>query len=423
VSKPIPKTRVGAPGTQQRRPPAMLNLLVRSEDGESFEVREITSPAAYLQLRPQRLPDDQWELAQLPSGVPGTKSYVLKSRKAENYLQVDEEERFLWGQMDGRASMQDIAVAYVMRYGSFDFEKIPQLISKLLQADLLTLRPMSRLREILARNRRNPAARAMAATLHAIERLNVSSRRWNDLFERIHRWGGWLIFTPVAVVGLVVLTAFGIRSLVHLWADLGAISSALGHHAIVAILALKLAFFLTVALHQLVHALACVHYRRRVKEVGFIIHHMVIPTFYADVTDLFMAPRRARIVNALTGPTVHLALGMLGVIWADSLTPGLLQACVAASAVLQLQSFLICIYPFSFLEMDGYHVLEDAVGMPRLAQESLQFIRGTLWKRLAAGRGFRRQEVVYLSYFALSLFSVVGVIGFDIWLILTAKHA
>jgi len=404
------------------RPPARLELLVRSEDGETFETREIASPAAYLQLRPQRLPDDQWELAQLPSGVPGTKKYVLKSRRAENYLQLDEEERFLWQQMDGRASMQDIAVAYVMRYGSFDFEKIPQLIRKLLLADLLTLRPMSRLRDILARNRRNPAARAMEAGIHAIERLNVSSRRWNDLFERIHRWGGWLLFTPAAVIGLIVLTAFGTRALVHLWNDLGAISSALGHHAIVAIIALKLAFFLTVALHQLVHALACVHYGRRVKEVGFIVHHLVVPTFYADVTDLFMASRRARVVNALAGPTVHLVLGMLGVIWANALGPGLLQACVAASAVLQLQSFIVCIYPFSFLEMDGYHVLEDAVGMPRLSQESSQFMRGTFLKRLALGR-FRRQEVVYLAYFTLSLLSVMAFVGLNAWLILSAKHA
>ena len=423
MSEPVPNTQAGAPGTQKRRPPAMLNLLVRSEDGESFETRHVSSPAAYLQLRPQRLPDEQWELAQLPSGVPGTKKYVLKSRRTEDYLALDEEERYLWGQMDGRASMQDIAVAYVMRYGSFDFEKIPQLIGKLLQADLLTLRPMSTLRDILERNKRNPAARAMVATLHAIERLNVSSRGWNDLFERIHRWGGWLIFTPAAVIGLAVLTAFGTRSLVRLWADLGAISSALGHHAIVAIIALKLVFFLTVALHQLVHALACVHYGRRVKEVGFIIHHMVVPTFYADVTDLFMASRRARIVNALTGPTVHLVLGMLGVIWADTLSPGLLQACVAASAVLQLQSFLVCIYPFSFLEMDGYHVLEDSVSMPRLSQESTHFVLGTLWKRLGVGRGFSRQEVVYLSYFALSLLSVVGFVGLNVWLIFSARHA
>jgi putative peptide zinc metalloprotease protein len=421
VSEPGPQAGFTAPGAAPR-PPARLQLLVRSEDGESFETREISSPAAYLQLRPQRLPDDQWELAQLPSGVPGTKKYVLKSRRAENYLQLDDEERFLWQQMDGRVSMQDIAVAYVRRYGSFDFEKIPQLIRKLLLADLLTLRPMSRLRDILARNRRNPAARALEAGLHAIERLNVSSRRWNELFERIHRWGGWLLFTPAAVVGLIVLTAFGTRALVHLWNDLGAISSALGHHAIVAIIALKLAFFLTVALHQLVHALACVHYGRRVKEVGFIIHHLIVPTFYADVTDLFMASRRARVVNALAGPTVHLVLGMLGVIWANALGPGLLQACVAASAVLQLQSFIVCIYPFSFLEMDGYHVLEDAVGMPRLSQDSSQFMRGTFLKRLAVGR-FRRQEVVYLAYFTLSLLSVMAFIGLNAWLILSAKHA
>jgi putative peptide zinc metalloprotease protein len=421
VSEPGPQAGFTTPGAAPP-PPARLELLVRSEDGESFETREIASPAAYLQLRPQRLPDEQWELAQLPSGVPGTKKYVLKSRRAENYLQLDEEERFLWHQMDGRVSMQDIAVAYVMRYGSFDFEKIPQLIRKLLLADLLTLRPMSRLRDILARNRRNPAARAMEAGLHAIERLNVSSRRWNDLFERIHRWGGWLLFTPAAVIGLIVLTAFGTRALIHLWNDLGAISSALGHHAIVAIIALKLAFFLTVALHQLVHALACVHYGRRVKEIGFIVHHLVVPTFYADVTDLFMASRRARVVNALAGPTVHLVLGMLGVIWADALGPGLLQACVAASAVLQLQSFIVCIYPFSFLEMDGYHVLEDAVGMPRLSQESSQFMRGTFLKRAAVGR-FRRQEVVYLAYFTLSLLSVMAFVGLNAWLILSAKHA
>jgi putative peptide zinc metalloprotease protein len=172
-----------------------------------------------------------------------------------------------------------------------------------------------------------------------------------------------------------------------------------------------------------VHALACVHYGRRVKEVGFIIHHLVVPTFYADVTDLFMASRRARVVNALAGPTVHLVLGLLGVIWASLLSPGLLQACVAASAVLQLQSFMICIYPFSFLEMDGYHVLEDAVGMPRLAQESSQFVRGPVWKRLASGRGFSRQEIVYVLYFMMSLLSVVAFVGLNAWLILSAKHA
>ena len=101
--------------------------------------------------------------------------------------------------MDGRASLQEIATAYVLRYGAFDFEIIPTLISKLRRAELLTMRPASRLREVLARNRRNPAARAVEATLHALERLTVASRRSHEVFARIYRYGGFLLFSPAAV--------------------------------------------------------------------------------------------------------------------------------------------------------------------------------------------------------------------------------
>ena len=45
MSEPAPRTEIGAPGAP-RRPPATLNLLIRSEDGESFETREISSPGA-----------------------------------------------------------------------------------------------------------------------------------------------------------------------------------------------------------------------------------------------------------------------------------------------------------------------------------------------------------------------------------------
>ena len=45
------------------------------------------------------------------------------------------------------------------------------------------------------------------------------------------------------------------------------------------------------------------------REFGFTMLHGFIPTFYVDVTDIFMASRRARIVNALAGPLVHLFLG------------------------------------------------------------------------------------------------------------------
>ena len=411
------------PGGKPRQPPARMELLIRAADGEGFETQELASGSAYRQLRPQRIPDSQWEVAELPAGVRRTRTYVLKNRNTERYLMLSEPERFLWDQMDGRAKLQDIAAAYVMRYGAFDFEIIPGLIQKLHGAELLTLRPISRLREVLARNRSNPAARAAEATLHALERLTVSSRRSNDVFERIHRYGGFLLFTPVAVVVLAVLALLAVRATVVLWKELGQIGESLGDHAVMAIVLVKAAFWLTVVLHQMMHALACVHYGRRVREFGFTMLHGFIPTFYADVTDIFMASRRARIVNALAGPLVHLFLGTSYLVWASHLGPGLLQGCLAASAMLQLQSFFVSLYPFCFLEMDGYHVLVDSIGMPTLNHDSLAFVRHGLWRRLGQGRWLRRLELIYVGYFVLSLVSIVAAVWATLAVIVHAVRA
>ena len=194
---------------------------------------------------------------------------------------VTEQEKFLWEQMDGQASLQEIATAYVLRYGSFDFETIPALITKLRRAELLTMRPASRLREVLARNQRNPAARAVEAVLHTLEKLTVTSRRSHAVFERMYRYGGFLIFSPAAVIVLAVLVVLASRSAVELWVDSGEVTKGFAGHAVVAILLVKVCFWLTVVSHQLVHALACVHYKRRVREFGFTMLHGFIPTFYA----------------------------------------------------------------------------------------------------------------------------------------------
>ncbi len=119
---------------------ARIELLVRSAEGEGFQIREIPSALAYLQSRPQRIADAQWEMARLPYAPHGVVTYALKNRRTEEIIQITEAERFLWEQMDGHASLQEIATAYLLQYGSFDFEIIPTLIVKLRRADLLTMR-------------------------------------------------------------------------------------------------------------------------------------------------------------------------------------------------------------------------------------------------------------------------------------------
>jgi putative peptide zinc metalloprotease protein len=397
-----------------------IELLVRQTDGDGFETREIPSAVAYLHSRPQRIPDADWEMARLPYAPQGVVTYALKNRRTEQIIQISETEKFLWEQMDGRASLQEIGTSYLLHYGSFDFEVIPTLIVKLLRADLLTMRPVSRLRAVLARNRRNPAARAMEGTLHALERLTVTSRRSHQFFERMYRYGGFLLFTPWAVIVLAIMVVLGSRSGIEIWHDLGEVTHGLASHPLVAILLVKIVFWLTVINHQIIHALACIHYKRRVREFGFTILHGFIPTFYADVTDIFMATRRARVVNAVAGPLFHLFLGFFCFWIAVKLQPGLIQGFLAASALLQLQSFLISLYPFWFLEMDGYHILVEMVGVPTLNHDSARFVRESLWRRVRTATWLTRQEAICVAYFTLSLASVAGFILLNVWLLTRA---
>ena len=397
---------------------AKLELLVRRDDDEAFEVRAVESGFAFIHSRPQRVPDDTFELAEVASRVGPQTSFVLKNVKTERFLLLSARERFLWDLMDGATSMQEIATAYVLKYGAFDFDIIPNLIRKLQKAQLLTLNPSSRLRRVLARSRRRPVARAVEKTLTGLERITIASRRVQPLFRRLYRWGGFLLFTRVAAVACVLLAVLGLVAGVRLWHDADNIAAGLGANPVRAIVTVKLLFLFTLVAHQIVHGLALIHYGRRVREFGFTMLHGIIPTFYVDVTDIFMASRRARVVTAVSGALVHLVLGSIWFIIAARSPNGFMQAFAAASGMIQWQAFLIALYPFCFLEMDGYHVLVDVLGVPALRHDALVYTKARL--RGARLPSVRREAGLWVAYVVLSAVSILAFVAFNVWMIVRA---
>ena len=395
-----------------------MELLVRREDGEGFDLRQVSSGPAFLQLRPQRVDADSFELVEVPSRLGEHESFILKNTKTERFILLTTEERFLWDRMDGAMSLQDMATAYVLTFGAFDFELVPRLIRKLQAAQLLKIHPVSRLRRALERNRDRRAAQAVYTALTGLERINVSSQNVQRFFADLYRLGGFLLFRPVALVAMAVLVAAGVAGSVAVWRDLDVIVRGFSHVPVMAIISVKLLLLVTIAGHQLVHGLACVHYGRRVREFGFTFLHGIVPTFYVDVTDIFMASRRARLVTAISGTLVHLVLGAAWFVLALYLPPGFWQAFAAASGIIQWQTFMISLYPFCFIEMDGYHVLVDILGEPTLKTEALAYA-GTVF-RGAARWPVRRQQVLYLAYVGLSALSVGAFIAFNVKLILHA---
>ena len=400
---------------------AKLELLVRkpgADGADGFEVKEIRSALAFVQLRPQRVEPGTYELAGVESKISGQASYILKNRTTDRYLLLSEPERFLWDQMDGNTSLQDLATAYVLRYGEFDFEIIPALIRKLQRAQLLVLTPASRLRKALARNRGRHVVKMLENALLVLERVNVSSRAVDGVFRRLYRWGGFIFFTPMALVLCGVLAIAGIGAGVKLWHEAEQIAAGFGRSPLLAILAVKVLFLFTVAAHQLVHGLALVHYGRRVREFGFTFLHGFVPTFYVDVTDVFMTSRRARVITAVSGTLVHLVLGSLWFLVALQSPPGFVQAFAAASGMIQWQAFVVALYPFCFIEMDGYHVLVDVLGVPTLKSDATGYV-GALMRGRVPFPG-TREEWLWVGYVLLSIVSIAGFIAFNVWLIVHA---
>ncbi len=408
----------GAGGAPPRR--ARLELLVRRDDDEAFDLREIGSAAAFVQSRPQRVSADTFELAPVSTSRMGQASYILKNTATERYLLLSEPEKFLWEQMDGQTSMQDIATTYVLKYGAFDFDIIPALMKKLQRAQLLTLTPTSRLRQALARNRRKPMVKYLESALFGLERINISSRKVQPFFRALYRWGGFLLFTRGAAVLVALLAVIGLVAGVRLWHHADNALAGFGASPVAAIVSVKLLFLLTVAAHQVVHGLALIHYKRRVREFGFTFLHGFVPTFYVDVTDIFMGTRTARVVTAISGALVHLVLGSLWFIAGTQVPAGSFwHAFAAASGMIQWQAFVVALYPFCFIEMDGYHVVVDVLGVPTLKQDALAYAAAALRGR-THGR-FTRLHALWVSYVVISAVSVVGFIAFNVWLIVHAS--
>src|SRR5262245_28116479 len=121
---------------------ARIELLVRHADDEGFDVRQVGSGPAFLQLRPRRVDPESFELVDVPSRFGEHESFILKNTKTERYILLTAEECFLWDRMNGSTSLQEMATAYVLAFGAFDFEIIPRLIKKLQAAQLLTMHPV-----------------------------------------------------------------------------------------------------------------------------------------------------------------------------------------------------------------------------------------------------------------------------------------
>lgn len=387
--------------------PAKLELLTRNTGETGFELHEVQSSQAYLEFRPLRLSQTDWELTAQPRSPDGSRNYILRSLRRDHYLLLSPKEYFLWEHFDGRNSLTDIGRAFHFEFGSFDYSVIRQFLARLYYAGLLEEFEASRLHRSFPGQQGRWWARAWAGVVKAWGRLSFKITNADRYCSRIYNWGGFLLFHPVVFVANVALAVFAIIAVIRLAPQARSITLNLAEWPLLSTGIIAATLVVASMLHVLVHALACKAYGRKVREMGFFLLQGILPTFYADVTDIFMSSRRARVIVDLAGPMVEVVLGSLAFLGAYGSEPGIAQSLLFGAGVLLWESAVLNIYPFNFLEMDGYNILTDLLAMPALRQQAWALFP-TLPRRLREGNTLQRSEWIQLGYLALCLVSVLA---------------
>ncbi len=390
---------------QMRRPPPAGDMwsrareetvvVSRPEAGGVFRAklagRDLTT------WRPRRRPG--WALKELADHT-GQRYWILKNLRENTYVRLSAEQVFIWQELDGDATVQDIAVAYMIAYGRLAINALLLLLDRLQQRGFIEaplLNVYGAVDESVARRRTNAWPRRL---LRAFLNTEFAIQGIDGWITRTYRWGGRLLFTPPAQVAFLLVALAGAAAfLVHIRGGAYSVFTGAGGWLVIGVLTLYVLQALTLLIHEWSHAVTAKHFRRQVRKGGFLLY-LGMPAAFVDTTDIWMSPRRERILVSWAGPYSGFILGGLASLLILVIPNVLVQGVFYQLAFLTYLTSFMNLNPL--LKLDGYYILMDWLEIPRLREKSLAFVAAEMWPRLRAREPLSREERLFAVFGSLS---------------------
>jgi len=363
-------------------PEPATNLWARLEDRLDFSRR-----------KPRRAP--QVEVVR-QAAASGAEYYILHNTEASTYLKINAQDYFIWQRLDGEHSVRDLAVAYFAAYKSFPFDRLVHLLDELKAKRLLEERPVHVLGGIAHRLEERTLAYRLQRFTETSMQKEISLRNVDGTFATLYRRFAWPLFTRpgllfsglAAIAGLALFVRLLLAGTYPLVRTAG--SYGLG------LLVLMLGSYIHIFFHECGHALTCKHYGRSVLKGGFLFYYGS-PAFFVDTTDIWMAPKGARIGTSFAGVAADLLVAGLLIIVIAFFPRIPVAAVLFQVAAMAYLGVLMNLSPF--MELDGYFILMDWLEIPLLRKKSLAFVRERLPKKLLREHtAFSREERIFSIY-------------------------
>ena len=370
--------------------------LVLTRPEESVFAQQIR-PRDLTTYRPVRVPG--YALKRL-TDARGETYWILKNLRTDAYLRLNAEQVFLWEQMDGQATVQDIAVAYMLEHGKLAIMGLLMLLEQLQQKGFIEplVNVYGAAEQSIARRRANVlwrrVVRGVLNTEFAIEGID-------GLITRSYRAVGRFLFLPAVQWAMLAVMLAG--GAVFVGALVGVVPRDVallgGAGTLIGVVTLYALQFVTLLIHEWSHAIATKHYGREVRRGGFLIY-MGMPAAFVDTTDIWMEPRRPRIVVSWAGPHSGFFLGGLASLLMLGAPGAFAQGVLYQFAFLTYLTSIMNLNPL--LKLDGYYILMDWLEIPRLREKSLAFLSGQLREKLRKREKLSHDEVIFTVFGALS---------------------
>jgi putative peptide zinc metalloprotease protein len=290
----------------------------------------------------------------------GDRRYVLKDLRSGGFVRLTGDDRRLIELLDGSRSVADIVVAAEKLLGDGGAPRVARLLAELADRGLLEG----------VDGREEPTAKGGV----------LRPREWvwtgtGERFERLYRAGGRWLVSPIGLAVAAILIVLGLCLFPYLlFARYGTPFVVVKHVGLGGAVFLVGRLCIGV-LHETAHAMALASFGRRVGRGGLKMV-LIFPYFFVDTSDAWFERRRRRIAVSAAGPATDLALAGMFSLGSFTLPAGAIRDVMFQLAFAAFLGGLFNLNPF--LERDGYHILVDVVGEPRLRQRARDELRQVL---------------------------------------------
>lgn len=370
------------------------------ESGARDLLLDTTSPQVGLGMRMRG------DLQIVKRVVGGHVRYVIKDPLRMTYHDYGGEDFFILQCLDGEKTGEEVAAEFQIRFGkALAGLHLKSAIEAFVRDNLVHLsgqRQGSR----LFKNKNRPLAGAIQNVFRNPIVIKFNGFDFSKVFHVLSPFTRWMVspLTLLAVSGLV-LGAFALLAL-NLAEFQQRLPLATEFFAVKNVIWMMLALAFTKVLHELGHALTCIHFGAECHRVGVMLL-VFTPCLYCDVSDAWMiASKWKRIGIASAGIVIELALASVCTfLWWYS-EPGFLNSlCLNVVFICGVGTVVFNGNPL--LKYDGYYMLSDFLEISNLWARSRSLLRGQLDSMFwglpkAKSDGIKQRKRIFLLFYAVS---------------------